>query len=155
MRDFRTPQTSKLEGTRSVAVALLREHGLSDWKFRFDKARARIGYCNSTHKTISLSEPLTLLASDETIRDTLLHEIAHALVGAENQHNHVWRTKAIAIGCSGNRTCDDVRIQGKYKLICPNGHIAGYPHRRTSKKRSCATCSNKYDERYLLRWELS
>ena len=37
------------------------------------------------------------------ITDTLLHEIAHAIVGVRHQHDAVWRTKAREIGCTAER----------------------------------------------------
>ena len=50
-----------------------------------------------------------MLNSDEaTIRDTILHEIAHALTPGQH-HNDVWRRKATAIGCTGQR-CAKIAI---------------------------------------------
>ena len=42
-------------------------------------------------------------ADDAEIEDTLLHEIAHALVGRRHHHDAVWRAKAREIGCTGQR----------------------------------------------------
>jgi len=36
--------------------------------------------------------------SDELVRDTLLHEIAHALVGTAHGHDEVWKAKCLEIG---------------------------------------------------------
>jgi predicted SprT family Zn-dependent metalloprotease len=37
------------------------------------------------------------------IENTVLHEIAHAIVGAVHHHDNVWRDCAQRIGCDGNR----------------------------------------------------
>ena len=39
-------------------------------------------------------------ADIDHIRDTILHEIAHALVGPCHGHDAVWRQKAREIGCT-------------------------------------------------------
>ena len=46
-------------------------------------------------------------ATRAEIADTLLHEIAHAIVGVRHQHDAVWRAKAREIGCTAER-CHDV-----------------------------------------------
>ena len=48
------------------------------WTFLFDRAIRRFGNCNYTKRQISLSAKLTLLNDEPVVRETLLHEIAHA-----------------------------------------------------------------------------
>ena len=36
--------------------------------------------------------------------ESLLHEIAHALVGRKHNHDAEWKAKAREIGCTGERT---------------------------------------------------
>ena len=91
--------TSEIE---NFAHQKLHEYGLHDWKFAFDKARRRLGCCRYNCKTISLSLNL-LQHSWREIEDTLLHEIAHALVGPKEGHGSRWKQKAIEIGCNGDR----------------------------------------------------
>lgn len=82
-----------------LAKDLMAEHGLDDWTFEFDRAKVRLGACHYSTKTISLSRPLCEWVSEYEIIDTLLHEIAHALVGPGEGHNHRWRRVAVSIGC--------------------------------------------------------
>jgi len=97
---------------------LLKEHNLEDWIFVVDNAKGRGGLCRYKTKTISLAEGFILHANAEEIKDTILHEIAHALVGHENGHNYVWRNKAIEIGCTGER-CHSVKFSTpNYILKC-------------------------------------
>ena len=94
-----------MEVTRALATGrrLLREHGLHDWSIVADRAKTRAGVCRFAQRQIGLSAPLTTLHSDDEVLDTILHEIAHALVGPQHGHDAVWRAKAREIGCSGER----------------------------------------------------
>ncbi len=58
---------------------------------------------------------------DEEVKDTILHEIAHALVGKAHHHDDVWRAKALEIGCSGRR-CHDLQFTPpRYLVTCERG----------------------------------
>jgi hypothetical protein len=137
-----------------LAIDLIIEYGLFDkgWDFQFDRAKRRFGCCNYTKKRITLSEPLTKLRTEQMVRNTILHEIAHALVGHEHGHNKVWKAKAIEIGCNGDRCSGDVRLEPKYIAYCPNGHESPR-HRKSNRRQSCGRCSPKFDERFLITYK--
>ena len=78
-------------------------HGVGDWSLGWDNARTRAGMCRYNTRTISLSRPLMALYEREQVREVVLHEIAHALVGAKHNHDAVWRAKAREIGSTGAR----------------------------------------------------
>jgi predicted SprT family Zn-dependent metalloprotease len=105
-----------------IALNLMEHHGLiqKGWKFEFDKGRRRFGVCKYRKKLIGLSKQLTELNSLETVKDTILHEIAHALVGIGHGHDHVWKNKAIEIGCNGKRCYGEHVIlpTGNYEAYC-------------------------------------
>lgn len=104
-----------------LAEGLLIEHGLTDWCFAFDHATRRAGCCDYGRKRISLALQFARRASAAEIRDTLLHEIAHALVGKKHHHDAHWRAKAVEIGGSGER-CHSVRFcPPRYIISCRNG----------------------------------
>ena len=94
----------EIEQARQLAQQLLREHGLTDWRVVFDRAKTRAGVCRFRERTVGLSWPLTQLHSAAEVRDTILHEIAHALVGPTHKHDAVWRATAARLGCSA-RAC--------------------------------------------------
>lgn len=132
---------------------LMTAHGLVGWTFEWDNAQRRFGQTRYSTRTISLSRKLTPQRSMTAIRNTVLHEIAHALVGPGHGHNEVWRTKAISIGCDGKRCSNDqVKVSYKYVAKCPFGHVAGKYLRkpRTITRKSCGKCSSRYDARYAL-----
>ncbi len=81
-------------------------HGLRpEWEFKFDKGRRRFGRCRQygTHKLISLSTELTAQNTCKRVLETLLHEIAHALVGLRHSHDHVWVEKCKELGTRETR----------------------------------------------------
>lgn len=77
------------------------------WTFGFDLSTVRAGVCRYREKRIDLSVSYCLRATRADIENTLLHEIAHAIVGVEHGHNAVWRAKAQEIGCTAER-CHEV-----------------------------------------------
>ena len=54
------------------------------------------------------------------IKNTILHEIAHALVGSQHGHSQIWRKKAREIGCDASRCHHIVFSKPKYILTCNN-----------------------------------
>ncbi|MFC7404018.1 SprT-like domain-containing protein [Georgenia alba] len=143
----------ELRAVRVLGEELLAEHGLADWRLRFDNAKRRAGACRFDIKVISVSRHLMALYTEEHVRDTLLHEIAHALVGPEHGHDAVWRAQAHRIGCSGQRLvdADAPRPPAPWRGTCPRGHTYER-HRRPSRPASCARCDRGFNTDFLLRW---
>jgi predicted SprT family Zn-dependent metalloprotease len=137
----------------SLGRRLLREHGLGDWSIRTDRAKTRAGVCRFATHTISLSAALTHLHDEAEVRDTILHEIAHALVGPFHGHDDVWRAKAVEIGCSGERTVPSTaaRVEGPWRGVCPQGHVSTR-HRRPTRVLSCSRCSATFDSTSVIAW---
>lgn len=48
------------------------------------------------------------LKNGNKIQDTVLHEIAHAIVGNKHHHDRVWKDCAQRIGCSGSRLATEI-----------------------------------------------
>lgn len=143
----------RLADAQRRALELMAEHGLDDWGFSFDNARTRFGVCRPSRREIALSRHLTLLSDEDEVRNTLLHEIAHALVGPGHGHDDVWRAKALALGCDGRRT-DDLPegAEGPWEGRCPAGH-AVRQHRRPTRVRSCGICApGTFDPHAILAW---
>jgi predicted SprT family Zn-dependent metalloprotease len=142
-----------LGDARRLAAELMARHGLQDWHFAFDNARARFGVCRPARREIGLSRRLTALSSQDEVANTILHEIAHALVGPEHGHDQVWRATALAIGCDGRRT-DDLPegAEGPWQGRCPAGHVV-HQHRRPTRVRSCGRCApDVFDPHAIFDW---
>lgn len=86
--------------------ALLDKHGLHDWCISFENLRNALyapnegdrgfwGQCDFENKVIRIDWRI-----GRRFRQTMLHEIAHALVG-EPGHGEEWIKKAAEIGCTG------------------------------------------------------
>lgn len=128
--DVPQAQDDPLAAVTEQAQELLRQHGLAAWHFRFDNGSRRAGCCRFDRQEISLARQFALVAPAEEIRDTLLHEIAHALVGKTHNHDAVWRAKAMAIGGTGQR-CHSLRFAPpRYIVSCSQGCWAATAERR-------------------------
>ena len=135
------------------ANALIRLHLDPSWTFGFDSAKRRVGACNYASKRITVSRYLVPLLDDDEIHQTLLHEVAHALTGAEVGHGPEWQRIARELGYDG-----DVRHPGPGAIEiapwvgrCPNGHET-YRFREPDRHSSCGKCSRSFDPKFLLEW---
>ncbi|MGW4947437.1 SprT-like domain-containing protein [Actinoplanes sp. NPDC004185] len=138
---------------RELAARLMDQHGLTGWRLVLDNARTRAGICHSDRKVIGLSRHLMSLYSPDQVRETVLHEIAHALVGPRHGHDRVWRAAARRIGCSGQRCMpvDAPKVDGAWEGVCAAGHRTT-AHRRPVRVRSCAVCCATFDLAALYTW---
>lgn len=143
-----------LEAERESKL-LMTAYGLTEkgWRFEWDNAARRFGQCRYSTKTISMSRQLAIQRPRDKVRNTMLHEIAHALTPGHG-HDAVWRAKAISIGCDGKRCSDEpVSVNYNYAAVCNNGHVAAQYIRRprTLGKKSCGKCSRSYNPKYSLK----
>lgn len=98
-----------LSRARAAALAedMLDQFGLTEkgWTFDFDRATKREGQCDYTKKRISYSGPILPHRTREEFRQTMLHEIAHAMTPGAN-HGPAWKAMARKLGYTGGRTAD-------------------------------------------------
>jgi predicted SprT family Zn-dependent metalloprotease len=108
-----------LKKAQTMMLDMMKYHNLTDWGFKFDKAVSRLGMCSHRRRQLFLSTHATSVNSPEIVLNTILHEIAHALVGSNHGHDDAWRTLAISIGCDGER-CSEIAVkaQPKYTIAC-------------------------------------
>ncbi len=90
----------RLNGVAGMARRLMDEHGLTGWTLAFGEARTRLGTCHFRHHVIRISRTHALEGSEEQIRDTVLHEIAHAIAGYGAGHGPLWKATARRIGAT-------------------------------------------------------
>lgn len=150
----------KLQDAKALAQDLMRQHGLTEkgWYFAFDSSVRRFGACHWRTNKITLSEKLTTLNDETRVRQTLLHEIAHALAGPKAHHNDVWRAICVRIGGDGQRLyteANTVTVGRKVTGTCPNCKRVIKRHRRSAI--ACGQCcrkynGNKYSEKYKIVW---
>ncbi len=153
-----------LQRAETLCNELMKVHGIDLIGYRFEwlRAKRKSGHCNYTRKRIGLSKPLTELADEVDVKDTILHEIAHALC-PNHGHDHIWQMKAREIGCNGfrcygtNGTKDSLvkarAILAKYEGVCPNGH-KHYANRMPKNKKSCGKCCPRFNTNFLITFSL-
>lgn len=138
----------------STANRLLTEHGLAQegWKFEFDNAKRRAGQCRYRDKTITLSRhyvQLNYITRPDDVLDTILHEIAHALVGGGHGHDEVWKAECVRIGARPERCYDSGAVdmpKGNMVATCGGCAKVFRKHRVPRGKdgkiyvRWCSTC---------------
>ena len=90
----------RLANIAAMARGLMDEHGLGEWTFAFLEAERRLGDCHFQDRVIRIGRAHALDASEAEIRDTVLHEIAHALAGPEARHGPQWKATARRIGAT-------------------------------------------------------
>lgn len=151
----------ELVKAQRLAEKLIYKHNLDvkGWTFSFDNARRRFGCCKYRTKKITLSKILTLLNDEGRVKNTILHEIAHALTPGHH-HDWVWRQKAIEIGCDGNR-CYNSKIvatpEPRYIATCVG---CGKEHKKnrihTNRVSSCGSCSGgRYNVKFKLEFRIN
>lgn len=146
----------------SLGHSLMKQHGLTSlgWGFELDNAKRRFGVCRYRPQTISISRHLAALNDEAKVKDTILHEIAHALVGPGHGHNHVWKRKCIEIGAKPERcySSDEVETPKlRYYAICEG---CGVEHQRvkrvdpTAGRRACKCQSHlPWDKKKILTYK--
>ena len=90
----------RLTAIAALARGLMDGNGLGDWAFAFLEAERRLGDCHFEDRVIRVGRAHALDASDAEIRDTILHEIAHALVGPAAHHGPEWKAAARRLGAT-------------------------------------------------------
>jgi len=142
-----------IDEARAMATDLMGHHHLAGWQLVFDRARTRAGVCRYDRREIGLSRVLTALHPPDLVRGTILHEIAHALVGPGHAHDEVWRATAIAIGGDGLRRVSPLAPTPPAPWVgrCAHGHEVTR-HRRPVRPASCLICASTFDVAHLLVW---
>lgn len=104
-------ELDNLKFAQDLARELISKYLDSSWSFQWNNRKRTFGICLYTRKTIELSRLMIANQSKADIRDTILHEIAHALTPGA-QHGPEWKAMARRLGCvpkSTGRTTEKTR----------------------------------------------
>jgi len=123
----------ELTKAESLCRQMLDEHGLNDWTVLFDKKTLRLGACNYNYKTIFLSTHWTTEHDESEVKETILHEIAHALVGPNHGHDVYWSIQARKIGAKPYSCLDIHKGQRIFEAASTE----------TFKKYACDKCNTE------------
>lgn len=117
-----------VKAARALAEQLMEQYGLTvlGWEFYFNNNKRTLGLCIYPFKgkpgRIELSIYYAANNPIELVRDTILHEIAHALTGPGHGHNDVWKAACVSIGARPVRCKDAGEVElpaGNYTALCP------------------------------------
>lgn len=142
-----------LRDAYALAEHLVEQHAPPGWEVEFDGAKRRAGVCRFATRTIGISAPLAAIHDEWEVRDTILHEIAHALAGPRHGHDEHWRRIAVSLGSSGQRCVPESapRVETDWLGVCSAGHTIGR-HRRPERVITCSQCSRTFDVAHLFTW---
>jgi len=90
----------QLEDALDMAWKQLDRFGLTKagWSVALDERTRFLGHCSYEKKIITLSIYHLEQHGQLDVLDTILHEIAHALVGPGHDHDELWRAYARLCG---------------------------------------------------------
>lgn len=134
------------ETARRQAEKTMKKFGLTDkgWEFQWNNARGTAGYCTHHIKVLSFSKFLCEHGDEQEWTDTVMHEIAHALVGRGKGHGPVWKAKMRELGQEPRRTTPFTETQvdalvktANYVLTCS---VTGKELARRHRKRTDKVC---------------
>lgn len=139
-----------LNDAHALARAAMDAHGLTDWRLEWDNHKRRNGATYIYDRKITLSAPLTHLRNADEVRQTIGHEIAHALCSPGAGHGPEWRRKMRELGlkvarCSVNsdETMEKIALSAKYTIRCSvSDKVLGRFERKTKRKFACR-CHSK------------
>ena len=137
----------ELNVVKMLADKLLDKHGLIEkgWRFSFDRAKRRAGSCKFSKKEITIAKAYAEQQEVMEIKNSILHEIAHALVGPQHGHSQIWRKKAKEIGCDASRCHHIVFSKPKYVLTCNNRCFEVFRYRVNQsfmQSKICSKCNS-------------
>ena len=127
------------------------------YTFEFDNAKRIFGRCFYTRHKITISKGICEANLDKLntqIKDTILHEIAHAFcvyaygVKEGRGHGEKWRSIAKQIGSNGERcysSSEVTPVLSKYSLVCDSCGRSVPKHRKPSVERACGVCCRKHN----------
>jgi predicted SprT family Zn-dependent metalloprotease len=131
----------------SIAGELFKEHGLDarGWRLEFRRFGHLLGRCCSRRRIIAISDFYADENTEANVLDTLLHEIAHALVGPSHGHGPIWKAMAKELGCLPNSKTGIVIRPGRYQATCPTCGSVFHKYRkpRHSLGYYCPSCGKE------------
>ena len=112
------PRLQRIRRVQELAGKLLRAHGLHAWGFAYNRRKRAMGFCCYSRRSIELSIHFVVRNDMDAIVDTILHEIAHALVGPDHGHDKVWKAKCREIGATPQRCGQADMPLGQWHATC-------------------------------------
>lgn len=143
---------------RILSDLYLEEHGLlqQGWRTVIDsRPKRRLGQCRYSRKEIGLTKVYCLMNPENQIEQTILHEVAHALLGPGNGHSKRWKYTFVNIGGKWKyaRSCNDANMPTVQKKVNWVGvcEICGKTFTRNRRPKRSSIYSHSTDQGRI-RW---
>ncbi|QDU70757.1 SprT family zinc-dependent metalloprotease [Mucisphaera calidilacus] len=126
----------------NLALRLMSEQGLVGWSFGFNHRRRALGICNFTDRRIELSRHFVLRHEVSEVRETILHEIAHAIAGPKAGHGLAWKAACLRLGIAPRVRGEAEMPEGRWRAVCPGCGVCHSRYRRPMRGRDyyCKAC---------------
>ena len=133
----------------TLARELMNAHGLGHVTFGWHRSNRAVGICHSSRLPmagsdwhvvgITLSSGLVAVNEETIIRNTILHEIAHAKAGHKAGHGPLWKLAAIDVGARPEATCSAgvIEVPTKIQAVCPLCARVHYFRRMPKRTKYC------------------
>ena len=115
-----------------MAIRLIEQHlPGGKWTFQWTNSVRNCGLCRYHPPTILLSRQYVTRNPEPLVRNTVLHEIAHALAGSRAGHGPEWKQVCRTVGCLPKRLNHSaVMPTGKWRATCGGCDRLFSRHRR-------------------------
>lgn len=109
---FQNKQMERADFSKWAREEMIK-YGLQDWGLRINSSInpsfPYLGLCSYKDKCIIVSSHHLMIHPEEEIKNTVRHEIAHALTPGMH-HNEVWADMARSIGCTSTQSCSHLNF---------------------------------------------
>jgi len=132
------------EAAENLAHQFLSQYGLVEWSFGWNRRKRALGLCRYRERRIELSVHFVRHNDEGQVRDTILHEIAHALAGQREGHGAKWKAVCRQLGCRPV-ACDQgvaVMPKGRWQGRCGGCGKEYHRHKRPPRHARywCRSC---------------
>lgn len=141
-----------LNDAEFLARTLIHQY-VPHYRFGWMRAKQTNGRCNYRERTIYLSQPLTQLRTEDAVRTTIMHEIAHALSPVRG-HGPVWQAQMRKFGLPTDRCSKDTvdtTSLANWRAVCKGCGKVTHMMRKPRNRKACGPCGNgRFTETYEL-----
>ncbi len=88
----------KITEAKKLAREIMVDNNVTGWKVYFNTDETSAGVTFPEFKIIEYCEPFFVNNDAMVCKDTILHELAHALAPTGSEHGKVWKKKCVEIG---------------------------------------------------------
>ena len=146
------PRCSLAEADR-LGRELIRHHTETGelepgWEFGFNIDSVRGAVCRFDERRIEVSVSYCHRETPARVKITILHEIAHAIVGHDHGHDPIWTAVNLRIGGDGKRCHEVEHTPPRWMGLCGCGNR--FPRHRLSRRARTGICPKC---RGRIRWQ--